>query len=573
VLVQPSSGLVIGGKYRLLERIGVGGMSEVYRAENLLIGRVVALKLLAPDQANDKSLAARFFQEAQSASRIRHPGIVDVLDAGEGETGPYIVMEYLEGESAARMLARQGKLGLTVALATVLPVLDALCSAHEVGIVHRDIKPENVFYSVDDSSEVTVKLLDFGIAKLLWPSGPTPRTSTGVVFGTPDYLSPEQANGESVIDGRSDLFSLGVVLFELLTNVRPFHAPTTVATAYKIAHARAPLLRDHGGPSNPTLDAIMMRALAKRPDERYPDARVFAHELRILTRPGEDTRRVLRDLVQVPRTSGVQRSAQRTSDFPSERPARSASAFVSGGLIVPRPSSDTRPSLDYARAPERRTPVDIIRDSFAPARIETPASRRPSGTMRSLPARFAGHCHARGIVLSAIDQYVRERFPIQHARVIAELDPSHAREFADGTIQAIVYYDLECITRYLDIVTNQLCSGNASWARLAGESAVEGELAAVLRMASRPDLALTVLRRVVPVCSRFFDFGIWDVDGAANLVSVRITDFEPASLPLRQWLAGVLEAALRSAAVRGHLTIARGDAAFSPQLLLELSVR
>src|SRR5262245_28262666 len=205
-VVEPGSGLVIGGKYRLLERIGVGGMSEVYRAENTLIGRVVALKLLHPEQSGDQKLAARLFQEAQSVSRIRHPVIVDVLDAGVGETGPYIVMEYLEGDSAARVLARRGKLPLPAALATLLPVLQALQAAHDAGVIHRDLKPENVFYAGNEHGEVEVKLLDFGIAKMLWPVGPTPRTSTGVVFGTPDYLSPEQANGESVIDGRSDLF-------------------------------------------------------------------------------------------------------------------------------------------------------------------------------------------------------------------------------------------------------------------------------------------------------------------------------------------------------------------------------
>ena len=555
MLVQPSTGLVIAGKYRLLERIGVGGMSEVYRAENVLISRIVALKLLLPDQAHDRTLAARFFQEAQSASRIQHPGIVDVFDAGEGETGPYIVMEYLEGESAARVLARQGKLGLAAALATVLPVLDALSAAHSAGIVHRDIKPENVFYSVDETGDVTVKLLDFGIAKLLWPSGPTPRTSTGVVFGTPDYLSPEQANGEPVIDGRSDLFSMGVVLFELLTNMRPFHAPTTVATAYKIAHARAPLLRDHGGPNNATLDAILLRALSKRPEERYPDADSLAREIALLAPSSTEMRRALRDLVQPQRTSGVQKSARPAPRPPSEPPPAQAQPSRTRG--------DTRVSATNARP----SGPWLARD-----RVSEPP-RGSSGKIRSLPSRFAGQCHVRGIVLSAIDQYVRERFPARRDEVIDALDPAHARDFLDGTLQAIVYYDLEAITRYLDVVTSKLSRDNPTWARVAGEAAVAGELAAVLRMAIRRDRPLMVMRRVAPVCSRFFDFGLWEVDDGAGVVSVRITDFEPASLTLRHWLAGVLEGALHAADVRAHVTLARGDAAFAPQLLLDVVVR
>ncbi|HMR10576.1 MAG TPA: serine/threonine-protein kinase, partial [Polyangiaceae bacterium] len=279
MLSKPASGLVIANKYKLLEPIGSGGMSDVYRAENMTIGRDVALKLLNPNFVGDDNLTARFFQEAKSASRIRHPSIVDVLDAGEGETGPYLVMELLRGCSASALLVRFGKYDVAAALATVVPVLSALSAAHAVGVVHRDLKPENIFLHREDSEQICVKLLDFGIAKLLSPSVPSPRTSTGIVFGTPDYLSPEQAAGDAVIDGRSDLFAMAVVLYELLTGVRPFHAPTTVATAYRIAHAKAPSLRDNGGPNHPMLDAILQRALAKRPEERHQMAGELQQEL------------------------------------------------------------------------------------------------------------------------------------------------------------------------------------------------------------------------------------------------------------------------------------------------------
>jgi len=533
--IQPATGLVIAGKYRLLERIGVGGMSEVYRAENTLIGRTVALKLLHADQASDAGLTARFFQEAQSLSRIRHPAIVDVLDAGEGETGPFIVMEHLDGESAARLLARQGKLAPQAAVATLLPVLSALQAAHDNGIIHRDLKPENVLYARADSGAVTVKLLDFGVAKLLWPAGPTPRTSTGVVFGTPDYLSPEQASGEINVDARSDVFGAGVVLFELLTNVRPFHAPTAVATAYKVTHARTPTLTDHGGPTDPMLQAIIARALQKRPEERYQSASEFAAELAVFAAPTPELDRTLADLVQPTHASEAP-----TAGFLSEKPR----------AVFDSPAS---------------TRLD--------ARVNPTPEPHSTGRFRALPSRFIGQCHVRGIVLRAIDEHVRKTArPEARAAVLRELGDSTADELLYGTAQGIVHYDLALVTAYLDLATRRLFDKNPAWCKIAGAASVDGELSALLRTALRPDSPLLVLRRVVPLLSRLFDFGLWEVrPDDARRVSVRVTDFEPASLPVRLWLAGVLEGALRVCELHPHLTIARGDAGFSPQLVLDIS--
>ncbi len=565
-LLEPEAGLVIGGKYRLLERIGVGGMSEVYRAENTLIGRIVALKLLSATQSDDLDLSARFFQEAQSVSRIHHPGIVDVLDAGRGETGPYIVMEYLEGESAAQVLARRGKLSLSAALATVLPVLDALAAAHAAGIVHRDLKPENVFYAVDEDRQITVKLLDFGVAKMLWPSGPSPKTSTGVVLGTPDYLSPEQANGEHDIDGRSDLFSVGVLLFELLTNRRPFHAPTAVATAYKVAHARTPRVADHGGPSEPTVDAILQRALKKRREERYSSAAELARELSLLVQP--DSSGALAELVDV-RQSGYSLLDERMSTprGPSSgrtlvhSPDAHAPTVRASSPMGSAPRSDARPVV--------RTPARAVAEEW-----RSSAPRSPSG-LRSLPTRFVGQCHARGLVLRAIDQHVASVATAEdRQRVLDQLAPEHASDFAYGTLQAIVFYDLEAITRYLELSTRLLFGDNPNWCREGGEAAVSGELLPILRPALRPERALTVLRRVSPLCSRWFDFGLWDVSAESDqLITLRVTDFEAASLQLRLWLIGVVEGVLRTAQPAAQVTIARGEAAFAPQLVLNVTMR
>ena len=272
-LRPPTPGVLVDNKYRLAERIGGGGMGDVFRAEVIANSRPVAIKFLHADLAQNMEVAQRFFQEAQAVNKIRHPNVVEVIDAGTCEMGPYIVMEYLDGESVGSALMRVGRFDVDAVVATAVPLLEAREAAHPVGIIHRDLKPENIFIAIDAArSAVVVRLLDFGIAKMLDPGGPGPRTRTGVVFGTPDYLSPEQATGEGPLDGRSDLFAVGVLIYELVTGLRPFRAPTAVATAFKVVHAEAPSIAAAGVHVDTRLEAIVHRLMQKEPAKRFPAA-------------------------------------------------------------------------------------------------------------------------------------------------------------------------------------------------------------------------------------------------------------------------------------------------------------
>lgn len=581
--VAPAAGRVLAGKYRLLERVGTGGMSEVYRAEGVDDKRIVAVKLLMRERADDPNLGERLVHEAHSVIRIRHANIAEVFDVGQSDLGPFIVMEYLRGESAARILSERGRFGLQATLATVFPVLDALGAAHDTGVIHRDIKPGNVFFAIDARGNPSVKLLDFGVAKTIWPTGPTPKTSTGVVMGTPDYLSPEQANGEWNIDGRSDLFAVGVLIFELLTATRPFHAPSAVATAYKIAHARTPLLRDFDGPNSDTLQAIVERALAKRADERHASAAELSSELRTLAGTDAALSRALSEVVK------PERFGAESGEHPSIRPSALAvrGSTAPEGPMARRLSQPevrvTSPPLAPPITPEgillRRGSTGMRRADTVPSSGNPFSSHPPTPTPSPTPggvralvgADFGRSEHVRGVVLRAVDKHVLSTFGRgPRERILQCLPKELAQEIELSALQAIVLYDLAAVNAYFDAVTNDICRSNPSWARTAGVAAVPGDLAQILRSALRPGDLPVVLRRVMPVFSRLFDFGSWEVEATTLGATMRVGDFEAAGLPLRLWLVGALEGTLAACDVRARTIIARGDVAHAPHLIVDV---
>jgi eukaryotic-like serine/threonine-protein kinase len=258
------------GRYRILRRLGRGGMADVYLAEDEELGRRVAVKILNERHAADEQFVERFRREATNAAGLSHPNIVSIYDRGEAEGTYYIAMEYLEGSTLKDIVGRRGPLPVGEAIGFTRDILGALKVAHRKGIVHRDIKPHNVMCDADGR----VKVTDFGIAR----AGTSQMTEAGSIIGTAQYLSPEQARG-GVIDARSDLYSVGVVLYELLTGTVPFTGDTTVEIAMKHL-STVPEPPSARRPELPqALDQIVLRALAKDPDERYQTAEEMDAEL------------------------------------------------------------------------------------------------------------------------------------------------------------------------------------------------------------------------------------------------------------------------------------------------------
>jgi serine/threonine-protein kinase len=237
-----SPGEVIGGKYRLDRLLGEGGMGSVWAAHNVALDAAVAIKVIRGD-ANRESMNLRLLQEARSAARLGHAAIVRVFDIGQTAAGdPFIVMELLEGESLEAKVGREFRLSAVEAVQLLLPIADALCAAHAKGIVHRDIKPDNVFLVAEAPPTVQPKLVDFGIAKAQEREQNTHLTERGVVVGSPDYMSPEQARGEDTIDHRADIWSFCVMLYEIIAGQAPFQGANYNALLRAIVESTPPTL-------------------------------------------------------------------------------------------------------------------------------------------------------------------------------------------------------------------------------------------------------------------------------------------------------------------------------------------
>src|SRR5947199_112040 len=311
-------GTISDGRYRVISRLGSGGMADVYLAADELLGRLLAVKLLHPHFAADHEFVERFKREASVAAALSHPNIVGIFDRGEWQGTYYIAMEYVAGRSLKTIVREQGALDPATAIDIVVQILRAARSAHRRGVVHRDLKPHNVILDEEGRARVT----DFGIAR----AGASDMTLTGSIMGTAQYLSPEQAQGHAVT-ASSDLYSVGVILYELLTGVVPFEGETAVAIAYKqvAAEPRPPSELNPALP--PSLDAIVLRALAKDPAERYADA-------------GELIVALEAERLALPALSGAAVPGAGYGDGPPRRPPEASStrvaAWTSSSPAAPR---------------------------------------------------------------------------------------------------------------------------------------------------------------------------------------------------------------------------------------------
>jgi hypothetical protein len=337
----------LGNSYTVVGEIGRGGMGVVFNARDERLKRRVAIKVLPPELGFREEIRLRFLREAETAARLSHPHIVPIHSVGEAPDGlVYFVMAFVDGESLGAKLKRRGRLPPDEARRVMQETADALGAAHALGIIHRDVKPDNILL---EGSRGRVVVTDFGIAKALSSTtGPATLTATGVAIGTPHYMSPEQAAGDREIDGRSDIYSLGVVAYQMLTGELPFHAPTVPGILMKHITERAPLITDRRPDLPEDLAACVMRCLEKDPEDRWPtaDALRRALESRSATmhkaRRSTPAARSRAELLPPPLLPPLPGDELRRRGRPPRRQSALAAAAAAGGSGEPAIVRDLR---------------------------------------------------------------------------------------------------------------------------------------------------------------------------------------------------------------------------------------
>ena len=350
----------LGSSYTLEGEIGRGGMGVVYRARDERLKRGVAVKVLPPELAFREEIRIRFLREAETAARLSHPHIVPIHSVGEGPDGlVYFVMAYVDGESLAARLKRRERLPPEEARRIMMETADALGAGHALGIIHRDVKPDNILL---EGSRGRTVLTDFGIAKALTSTtGPGTLTATGVAIGTPHYMSPEQAAGDREIDGRSDIYSLGVVGYQMLAGELPFSAPTVPGLLLKQITEPAPNLQDKSPTCPDDLAACVMRSLEKEPEARWPTADALRRALESRTAPAYRPRRPSTAMAGAP-GGGLPRARDESRLGPP--PARTSGGGRPERRRTSRPSPKTKDAKSLLTASGEPKMVAKFRDGF-----------------------------------------------------------------------------------------------------------------------------------------------------------------------------------------------------------------
>lgn len=379
------AGTLLAGKYEIRRRLGSGGMGAVYEARHVRMNKRVAVKVIHPQFAKNGEAVGRFLREAEAASRIRHPNVIDVVDIDERHDPPFMVLEFLEGQSLATVLERDQKLSLGATAALLQPVLGAVAAAHDAGIVHRDLKPENIFIARAGDGSIRPVVLDFGVAKIE-DSAIQGLTQTNAMVGTVVYMSPEQARDSKRVDPKSDQYTLGVILYECVSGVRPCDGDSLYLVLNAIVEAKYRPLRERAPGISAAFEAIVARAMSVDPAQRFASVRAMAEALAPLA---EGQRfQFSRDSWATEFAFGSTMSADGSSDSAVVRAVEAVVGARPGAISADEhaqrastPAALTGPTLAEPVA----SPVVAAKSESAPARAAAPSTLGGSSIEVSSP--------------------------------------------------------------------------------------------------------------------------------------------------------------------------------------------
>jgi len=380
------------GRYHILEQLGEGGMATVYKAFDTRLERNVAVKVILPQKQQTEKFLKRFEREARALAQLTHPNIVGIIDYGEHEGMPYLVMEYLPSGTLKHRLGKP--IPYQEAARMLAPIARALAYAHEQKIIHRDVKPANIL--ITHSGEPM--LSDFGIAKILEAEETVELTGTGVGVGTPEYMSPEQAQGQ-LVDARSDIYSLGVVFFEMVTGRKPFQADTPMAVVWKLASEPLPRPRQFVGDLPDAVEGVLLKALAKKPEDRYQDMSAFAFILEGLAsshlKAGKSPRAQKASVSKAPSHPGEKQKSRKW--LPAVLTTVILVAVIAAGAIFSRLGQQGKGPLSFLLA---KTPISFPTPSPTPTLIRVPTNTR---TPTLAPTTIPNYSIEKTVTVSALD--------------------------------------------------------------------------------------------------------------------------------------------------------------------------
>ena len=586
-------GHVVGGRYQLVRMLGDGGMGAVYKAADQVLRRFVAIKMLHPSTSRNPAAGDRFQREARAAAAIGHPNIIDIIDFGVDGSRPFMVMEYLRGRSLSQLLGTEGRLGIARSCSIAAHTLAGLAAAHERGILHRDLKPANLMIIQRFGDRNFVKVCDFGFAALMGPStaadGKT-LTPERTLVGTPAYAAPERLRGDDRRDPRTDVYSVGVVLFEMIAGRRPFDAPTFSELARMVRNEPPPSLRNFRSDVPDALDKVVQRALSKPKDERWKNAGDFAAALvpfggrNVTLEDDHPSDSFAFEMLELKARDSRKKGTRPSVELPiDERPGSAPTHAVQTQRPPPAPIAPRARTVPPPgrHAVERREADQTQRAIASPpieadthtSSIDIAIEHEPPPAHAELPHDTQLAMQVRGRLVLSVLRFVARRFGERALRELLTTLPEHARRPFELGIAEDMWIDGFAMRSLVDAIDKRLGSDDLHTIVECGGAAAEGAFELMRAIEPPAPPAELVLSEMPEICAKLFR--------GVELVIRRIgrgygrlelIESDPPSLSLAVLWLGFLERSLgRFGAVEVEVNMLGARALDDPQTLLDVS--